>query len=67
MERSSILKQTIHSIAVTEAHAKAHSLAQTQATLGSEFLPTYLKVYTQEFQRIYETTHLVLLKYSLST
>ena len=52
----STLMETIHSSAVAEAHVKAHSLAQKQASIGSEFLQTYLKIYTQEFQRIYQIT-----------
>jgi hypothetical protein len=51
------LPEMIHSSAIAEAHKKAHTLAKKQAILGSEFcLQTYLKIYTQEFQRIYQTT-----------
>ena len=61
MEHVLKLQQMIHSIAVNAAHKKAHDLAQSQASLESEFLPTYLKIYTEEFQRIYQIT-----QYSLS-
>ena len=62
---SEFIHHTIHNAALTEAHTKAHTYATMFANKeGYECRPVYismyLKIYTQEFEKIYTETRSIL-------
>jgi hypothetical protein len=61
MSNSHSIHDIIHNASLTEAHAKAHAIAtvlanQEKHECPSVYISMYLKIYTQQFEKIYTQT-----------